>query len=111
MEFIFEIYCENFEGDEWVDSYWLDEEKASEEFENVISIAQERLLPMMEIFDDEKEEEEEDSPLPLLKIARLFKRCLNCSGNVSHYWRDEEKILMSATVNARHIGYNVREGW
>lgn len=111
MEFIFEIYCENFEGDEWVDSHWLDEEKAREEFENVVYIAEERLPPTMKIFDEEDEEKEEDFPLPLLKTIRLFKRCLNCSGNASHYWRDKEKILMSATINARHTEYNVREGW
>lgn len=104
MEFLYEIMCVNSDGEEWIDSYWSDEEQAKDEFYNVVSIAEDN-------FPDEyvEEEGEEEAFYKILKI-QLFKRFLNKSGNASPYWRQGEECIFTALVNKSDTAYNIHEG-
>lgn len=103
MEFLYEIVCVNNDGEEWIDSYWLDEEQARDEFYNVVSIAEDNLP-------DEDEEEDEDKEAYIILKIQLFKRFLNKSGNAVPYWRDGEKCIFTALVNKSNTAYNIDEG-
>lgn len=104
MEFLYEIVCVNSDGEEWIDSYWLDEGQAKDEFYNVVSIAEDGLM-------DEyaEEEEEEEASYKILKI-QLFKRFLNKSGRAVPYWRQGEECIFTALINKSNTAYNIHEG-